>query len=75
MVVKLMELIIPAVSPFESSVISYGCQTPFVYQQKLGWFESSVISYGCQTLPIVFANAFAFESSVISYGCQTTSSR
>ena len=34
---------------FESSVISYGCQTP----NRIVWehwkFESSVISYGCQT--------------------------
>ena len=56
---------------FESSVISYGCQT------KLGFyvidivFESSVISYGCQTTSDSHGDFMEFESSVISYGCQT----
>ena len=35
---------------FESSVISYGCQTASVVIERDGVFESSVISYGCQTL-------------------------
>ena len=56
---------------FESSVISYGCQT----SRKAGmiWtrFESSVISYGCQTNLERGTTRNTFESSVISYGCQT----
>ena len=35
---------------FESSVISYGCQTTQEQEWKTGVFESSVISYGCQTI-------------------------
>ena len=34
---------------FESSVISYGCQTRLVCFHNRSKFESSVISYGCQT--------------------------
>ena len=34
---------------FESSVISYGCQTHLSLTVTVVWFESSVISYGCQT--------------------------
>ena len=34
---------------FESSVISYGCQTNFYFFFHVTKFESSVISYGCQT--------------------------
>ena len=34
---------------FESSVISYGCQTDPKNHDKADKFESSVISYGCQT--------------------------
>ena len=34
---------------FESSVISYGCQTPDPQNDAQDMFESSVISYGCQT--------------------------
>ena len=34
---------------FESSVISYGCQTVIASEQADLLFESSVISYGCQT--------------------------
>ena len=34
---------------FESSVISYGCQTTCGLIAKRESFESSVISYGCQT--------------------------
>ena len=34
---------------FESSVISYGCQTVCAIQYFFLKFESSVISYGCQT--------------------------
>ena len=56
---------------FESSVISYGCQTPQRNYHQALQFESSVISYGCQTV-ISFNPAYrSFESSVISYGCQT----
>ena len=36
---------------FESSVISYGCQTVLTFLTALSLFESSVISYGCQTKP------------------------
>ena len=35
---------------FESSVISYGCQTTTVNNLSVELFESSVISYGCQTV-------------------------
>ena len=35
---------------FESSVISYGCQTFFSFFPQNPQFESSVISYGCQTM-------------------------
>ena len=34
---------------FESSVISYGCQTAERLEEPSREFESSVISYGCQT--------------------------
>ena len=34
---------------FESSVISYGCQTVLCDVFPTVAFESSVISYGCQT--------------------------
>ena len=34
---------------FESSVISYGCQTVKISSSNTLLFESSVISYGCQT--------------------------
>ena len=34
---------------FESSVISYGCQTDAYGLAGSNPFESSVISYGCQT--------------------------
>ena len=34
---------------FESSVISYGCQTTYWKKNGTDPFESSVISYGCQT--------------------------
>ena len=34
---------------FESSVISYGCQTAETEIETKTMFESSVISYGCQT--------------------------
>ncbi len=34
---------------FESSVISYGCQTVRKEYNFSASFESSVISYGCQT--------------------------
>ena len=37
---------------FESSVISYGCQTEKSSGKEAKGFESSVISYGCQTLCI-----------------------
>ena len=56
---------------FESSVISYGCQTAVRFRPGIPQFESSVISYGCQTNFIVSGDACGFESSVISYGCQT----
>ena len=56
---------------FESSVISYGCQTIGVMPITQDGFESSVISYGCQTRARIFAVVTEFESSVISYGCQT----
>ena len=56
---------------FESSVISYGCQTLLQSRSKESWFESSVISYGCQTVKEYNINKRLFESSVISYGCQT----
>ena len=35
---------------FESSVISYGCQTRIASENLANRFESSVISYGCQTV-------------------------
>ena len=56
---------------FESSVISYGCQTLFDALWMNEMFESSVISYGCQTIGIKIGICSKFESSVISYGCQT----
>ena len=56
---------------FESSVISYGCQTSAAVTVTVKQFESSVISYGCQTPERKIALSTAFESSVISYGCQT----
>ena len=56
---------------FESSVISYGCQTITLLINRRFQFESSVISYGCQTRTILTAREETFESSVISYGCQT----
>ena len=37
---------------FESSVISYGCQTKVTVDTPILVFESSVISYGCQTIII-----------------------
>lgn len=39
---------------FESSVISYGCQTPWQDSPRSTSFESSVISYGYQTIASVF---------------------
>ena len=56
---------------FESSVISYGCQTAAFIEEYLKGFESSVISYGCQTHAFRSWFRYEFESSVISYGCQT----
>ena len=56
---------------FESSVISYGCQTQLLSLSGLLPFESSVISYGCQTNRKTVNSYGTFESSVISYGCQT----
>ena len=56
---------------FESSVISYGCQTLTPSTLACSSFESSVISYGCQTYATYHASRPWFESSVISYGCQT----
>ena len=57
---------------FESSVISYGCQTKFAWNIRHNAFESSVISYGCQTALNAVKEIGEFESSVISYGCQTS---
>ena len=56
---------------FESSVISYGCQTISPPTSAREAFESSVISYGCQTYKVWQKILVGFESSVISYGCQT----
>ena len=56
---------------FESSVISYGCQTFAFVIMLPNVFESSVISYGCQTMRRNRKERLGFESSVISYGCQT----
>ena len=56
---------------FESSVISYGCQTHCQQRNRTAPFESSVISYGCQTNAQIRGQSSMFESSVISYGCQT----
>ena len=52
---------------FESSVISYGCQTFAFVIMLPNVFESSVISYGCQTGAYRFSYLGTFESSVISY--------
>lgn len=38
---------------FESSVISYGCQTPWQDSPRSTSFESSVISYAYQTIASV----------------------
>ena len=59
---------------FESSVISYGCQTRCCFHSVDWWFESSVISYGCQTSTMVWLSEDAFESSVISNAYQTIAS-
>ena len=56
---------------FESSVISYGSQTPVIGLIAACLFESSVISYGSQTEIKEKRRENAFESSVISYGSQT----
>ena len=60
---------------FESSVISYGCQTSNTRTARHNKFESSVISYGCQTYEYAGYTNKLFESSVISYGCQTRTGR
>lgn len=54
---------------FESSVISYGCQTTLDFHSPQSMFESSVISYGRQTYLAVLRLCCPFESSVISYTC------
>ena len=56
---------------FESSVISYGNQTPAFNLIGDVRFESSVISYGNQTKYKYRLGMVWFESSVISYGNQT----
>ena len=60
--------------PFESSVISYGCQTKARPSRCSLQFESSVILYGCQTSTMVWLSEDAFESSVISNAYQTKAS-
>ena len=55
------------IQQFESSVISYGCQTRQTVGKGNLQFESSVISYGCQTKTNAKRRAAGFESSVISY--------
>ena len=71
MVVKRTSHILCTKSQFESSVISYGSQTPGMVSGASFPFESSVISYGSQTQFLFFSTSTPFESSVISYGSQT----
>ena len=71
MVVNPRKNIIEIKEVFESSVISYGSESP--KWRFLLWimFESSVISYGSESKQLISGIWCTFESSVISYGSES----